>query len=990
MSLIDFAVGTIETLGLMYKKISRKSFAEWCDLQTIDDPYTFVTDDMSLVSLISIAGTTRLVGVEEFDEITERLTQALSTYLSRAYHGVQYVYVRDPDSTDRMIDDILRPAHFTAKRLNIDFTDLLNSRGENLKRFCSYESLYVCLWTTPGVLSKPEISEATKEMRKRMQTQPKLRDAQQPGRLYASLREQHASLMTSFLQDLGDISIMAEKLEAHDAMKIIRQHIDPEFTDISWRASLPGDPAPVRAPIGDTDDLSDLFWPPIRYQLVPRDAEVIDKSSYRIGDRVYSTVYIEIPPQELHPFMRLFNRVEGTIPWRISFLLEGDGLNRMGSKSMIASLVAFSSAASGAIRDAVQDLSRRQQLGETIVKLRIAATTWAPVGDTLLLRTRRATLGRALSGWGNCQVLEESGDCAQGVASTLPAFYRGSIANACAAPISEALPMLPIARPASPWETGSILYRTMDGKIWPYQPGSSLQTTWIDIVFARPGSGKSVLINIGNLATMTNAGLDSIPFISMLDIGPTSQGTVELIQESLPPHLKHYAIYQRLRMTDDYAINPMDLQLGMQKPLPFERAFIVNFLILLVTPIGQDKPYPESAELMSALVDETYLHFSQEGQARRYAKSMNREIDRLLDQLNVKIDPHTTWWEIVEDLFKAGYPHEASMAQRYAVPTISDVAALLNQSQTIEHLYGSKTIDGSDSMLVFFARQLTSAIKDYPILRQPTRFDLSDARIISLDLEEVAPKGGAQADRQTAMMYMLAAHITGKHLFLHPDDLQSVNPLYHSYHEPRIKNIRETQKRLVMDEYHRSAAAPGVRDQVGVYVREGRKRGIQVVIASQRVDDFDDTLIENATNIYIMEAGNEQTLDKINKAFRLSETELYVLRNNIRGPGPAGASFLFKFTTKAGIQSQSLMLSAGAEELWALSTTVEDNVLRRYVTAKIGAVRARRLLAKRFPSGSAKREIEKRNEAMMVKGDLQDDDTNVITKLGDEMIKDYA
>ena len=73
------------------------------------------------------------------------------------------------------------------------------------------------------------------------------------------------------------------------------------------------------------------------------------------------------------------------------------------------------------------------------------------------------------------------------------AVSGASIAPMSLAPFSNVLYMLPLFRPASAWKYGALLLRSPDGKLWPYQPGSSLQTTWIDIFYARPGSGKSVL-----------------------------------------------------------------------------------------------------------------------------------------------------------------------------------------------------------------------------------------------------------------------------------------------------------------------------------------------------------------------------------------------------------------------------------------------------------------------------------------------------------------
>ena len=47
-----------------------------------------------------------------------------------------------------------------------------------------------------------------------------------------------------------------------------------------------------------------------------------------------------------------------------------------------------------------------------------------------------------------------------------------------------------------------------------------------------------------------------------------------------------------------------------------------------------------------------------------------------------------------------------------------------------------------------------------------TSFDIGDARVVSLDLDEVAKSGGDAADRQTSVMYMLARYVLARHYYL--------------------------------------------------------------------------------------------------------------------------------------------------------------------------------------------------------------------------------
>src|SRR5690606_18146633 len=155
---------------------------------------------------------------------------------------------------------------------------------------------------------------------------------------------------------------------------------------------------------------------------------------------------------------------------------------------------------------------------------------------------------------------------------------------------------------------------------------------------------------------------------------------------------------------------------------------------------------------------------------------------------------------------------------------------------------------------------ISSAVREYPILSRITAFDLGEARIVSLDLDEVAKSGGDAADRQTAIMYMLARYILARHYYLTEDALKDMPELYRAYHKSRILEIREDPKRIVFDEFHRTSKVQAVRDQVLVDMREGRKWKVQISLISQSLDDFDAVMVEFATSIFIMDAGPKQAV----------------------------------------------------------------------------------------------------------------------------------
>src|SRR3546814_20244406 len=68
-----------------------------------------------------------------------------------------------------------------------------------------------------------------------------------------------------------------------------------------------------------------------------------------------------------------------------------------------------------------------------------------------------------------------------------------------------------------------------------------------------------------------------------------------------PPGNRHEAAYHRMRRIKEHAINPFDTKLGCREPLPLERAFLVNFLSVLGTPVGETRSEEHTSELQSIM-----------------------------------------------------------------------------------------------------------------------------------------------------------------------------------------------------------------------------------------------------------------------------------------------------------------------------------------------------------------------------------------------------
>ncbi len=723
---------------------------------------------------------------------------------------------------------------------------------------------------------------------------------------------------------------------------------------------------------------------------MPRSAINKNLKVVSIGDRIYSSVFIDLFPQETQLFQTLLDKlVADEIPWRISFLIEGGGLDSLTLNAALTSVLAFSSNVNKLINKSI-NLLRYIDLNTdySVVKFRVCATTWAPIEEERKLRTRTALLARALQNWGSCDISESCGDPFGGAASSMLAVNRNSYAMPTVCPIDEAVKMLPMFRPSSPWEQqkagGALLFRTLDGKLWPYQPGSPLQTTWIDIIYALPGSGKSVLSNAINLALCLQAGQTDLPRISILDIGPSSSGLISLLKAALPEDQKDKAAYYRMRMTPEYAINPFDTQLGLRFPTPEERAFLVNLFTLLTTPVGAASPYDGMSDMIGLIIDESYKNASDTAKPNAYTPSIDELVDAHLEEIGFIVDQKTSWWEVTDALFTAGYTKQAQIAQRYAVPLISDMT-LISRESTVTDLFGSVKIQTGESLIDSFNRMMASSVREYPILASHTKFDLGSARVVSLDLDEVAKSGGDSADRQTAIMYMLGRYALARDFYINEGMLNNVHERYIDYHKKRIEDIKATPKRLVLDEFHRTSKSPIVRDQVLLDMREGRKWKVQIGLISQSLSDFSDVMIEFATSVFIMDAGPAQAIENTSRVFGLSQTARLALKKYVKGPRAGGTTLLAQISTKGKVNTQIITLTLGPIELWSFSTTMDDMIIRDSLYQKIGPKATRLALAKAFPSGTATKYLrDKLDELEKSQGVITDEEKSSVSK---ELIK---
>ncbi|MCL2875780.1 MAG: type IV secretion protein DotO [Betaproteobacteria bacterium] len=1007
------ASSKFEALFLHIIRLLKSDVTDFCDLETTNDKTTIVAQDGSLATVLRFNGVKSLLGRDEYENYVWRFSETLSAFFNVPGYQLQVVFTRDMDVRPEL-NIVAQQQRATAERIGLDINDLIDEQLDRCVNYCHQEDCYLVFWTRPSLLSEFEIKRHIKETNDfRAKTDwPVARNAQNLLAPISTLLEQHATYVTKLAAELSSqqLGCSVEVLEVGEALRAIKKSVYPDEVGNDWQASYPGQPIPFRWKTNDDPtDKSNLLYPPLPAQIMTSSAEIggrgsilPDPTTVRVGSRVYAPLSMLVPPQDPKYFGELFaalnmvsTREQGrfrAMPWSVSFMLASDGLSGLMLRKLGSSLAIFSPTNNKAINGALNALTDYKNNGGCVVKLRLTAMTWSSnlTAESIAeLDLRKRQLRKALEGWGNMTVSEKDGNPMIPFQSCAVGLTTQHVGTPCPAPIDDAVRMLPLTRPASPFDPKqcSVFFRSQDGKALLFPRFSQEQTTWITLIAGRPGSGKSVTLNYLNLQSCVNPGLNQLPYMAIIDIGISSEGVINVIRDALPENMRHLAVYKRLQNSREYCINVLDTPLGQRKPLPKDRQFMQNFVTMLVTPPERKgNAYEHMSSFVGRVIDKAFelkMDNREGSDPILYHTHSAPSVDRALQEVGFHPSEIITWWEIVDTLFKADRLYEAEIAQRYAVPTLPDLSAA---AMTLKDEYDELRIDGM-SVITIFTIGISEAMGDFPIFSQQTRFDIGSARVIALDLQEVAQGVGTEADhKRISLMYMAARQCFMKKIAFAHEEIDFIEPLYREHFHRIADELVDEKKSLVADEYHRTGKQPILDGQFLTDGREGRKWKLEICLSSQRLDDFSEGLREIATTVLVFSGAD------LNKLKDISDIERANYDRHVTGPSLHGTTFLCRVDTISGKYSQLFTLTLGAKTLWALSTTAEDRKLRSLLYAALPGAQARAALARHFPSGSARSRIEalrKASKAPSQLAFLNDDQPDEITKgIADAIIEE--
>lgn len=952
-----------------------------CQLAAPLSDTTLLTSSNDLMSVIEIGGARRFVGPAEFDTMSAALSRALVKVMKGAngkQHSFSFGFRSSPESAVRLLKEILQPNLNTARRLGASDEIHLIDQVKALSAQCKEESIYLILYTHTAGLSpadRKRLNEwreaAAASMRKAAPGMGFRSDefSQTPRVPSIALIPRHAAALNNLLQDLREdtdkngVGILANVLDVGTGLSLMRRHLDATPFDSSWRPRLLGDRSAVLPGVAQRPgDASHLFPMRLGRQLVsePLQEEFGDVEYAKRGNIYYAGVVLEVCPEVGSlPFSELTDRIGREIPWSLNLEMVPNGMSLRKIDQFYIGFMGSMGDQNGRVRDGWKHLKELDKAKYYIGAIRATLTTWATsesaVTDNLsFLRT-------SVESWGSTVVTNETGApglmalcAAAGFSKRMPAPYLPG-------PVAEFARMLPMFQAASVWNSGQLVTHTKGGRPYPVGLGTTKQDFWGVLNFAPSGRGKTFLMNMINLGILFAPGLEELPYLTVIDVGPGSRLVMDLARAILPEHLSRQITSIRIRNSRKYAVNPFDTQLGCDRPTAVDRDFQVSVVSTVCPVLG-----PEGERFIGQVIDEAYKMFGRNSpQQRRWQNSMSEGVAALLQKIEFEVTEKTFVYEVVDALFDRGLVDDASMAQRFAVPKLSD---LIKASRATEILnaYDKTPTPTGELLIDVFTRNIQTAQTEYELISDFTQFEISNAKVVSIDLEEVVTGSDSEeGKRRAAMMFLFGRRLGAKNYFLRWDEIAPLVPdRYQAYQFDRIKRLEEAMKYLEYDEVHYATGMPAMAAQIAVDLRVGRKYKCVTVMSSQLLKDFPPAAVENCYTYFILGAGSETSLTGLRDTFGLSDSEVTAIKTECVSPG----RLFGLFKTRDGATSQVLYSTAGAFIRWAFSTSKDDALLRTAVTELMGGrpadyLKALKMLAKQYPDGTAREAMDLYNRS---------------------------
>lgn len=439
--------------------------------------------------------------------------------------------------------------------------------------------------------------------------------------------------------------------------------------------------------------------------------------------------------------------------------------------------------------------------------------------------------------------------------------------------LDQALSLMPITRPGSPWKAGenSVNFRTPDGKLYPYTPYNRFQALYNELVVDSVGDAIESYHRAINRAIVD--GSKSMPRIGRITVGANNPAfeldTVLTPTDSI--------VEQRCTLPLHAAINLFDTPLGLQYPT-YEQLEDIRCLVQLLC---KSHDYPESFlyEMTELVTKKTYERLSELHRPNAYMPAINARIDETLGRLNA--GSVFSWWEVVSILHEAGEHALAQKAQAFAVPKLKDFVETLQTDKHVHDVFGYRFDCTHRSLLDLLTERLLEVMGHWPALSKPTGLSLESWRMTTIHVDTGLTVPSLRGSQSAAVQYLLARKLLTPGYFTFFDVLYGQAPNeFRDYHADYYEREHSIARKICYSDVHALGDCQPLRNRIISDLRQSRKMAIMVTVDLNTLNYVDRDISQSFNSMIILQpqrlcSAEKQRLMEIDTTFGDHEFDWY-------------------------------------------------------------------------------------------------------------------
>lgn len=950
-----------------------------CNLMCISqhNPNVVINADGSVFSAIEILGTHRyLTNQTEVNYISE-IEGSTASILREPHHTVGMMYVRDPSRTKDQLNNCFQPTIETIERLGIDAKHFFEAQKSDLVANTAFERTLLILKTkkqaVDGIKYDQPVLDGEKIIVERVPSvaQNTLMDS-------IELIQQHNAFVKVMKQAISNY-LAFEEIDGSTYLKYCKEEETQTPLNNYWRAKGVADEEDLT--INDNESTL-VTHPPLAYQIItddknriPNSGGVIDAGNFFVTtiDREYFHISNEY--STFNEFLRALDR---RVPFRAYFELETgtkEFMTELGFRQGWLLWIMFTRYARN-ISDAIKNLVfEADKNNRTLLKGTLSIATWATSIEKV--QQQKRDINQALMSWRSLTPRSPN-DSFAGYYATLPAFSKKQVSRPCIQIADKHIATLPITRAATPIQQGAICLSSLDGKPFPIDPTTAKQDYQATMIAGGMASGKTVFSSVYNNAIMFAKGNVSLPPLAYIDFGSGVHNYLNSLKAWLPETQLHTVVCISLMNKLGNAFNILEPQFGLSGLEETEMGFASSLLSRM---INGTSPTPVNGQVSNAvykIINEFFSHYlanplrydSRLGEYVGEEQRLHLEINKLIETGHIVVAENEvmSWYTIRDKLFtfdKNKYFKHSRFCHRQGSPDLKDLLRLMQQSDRMRKDLQTFRLDSAPTVFLFdhiiaTLESITTRFKN--VLGKKSQIDVSQARVVGVDLKGVAGDGEDPDTKFIKQIFgMIANQLATRNFWRDPKTFLDLVPeIYQSHYRAILDEEADLPQHRFMDEY-RQMKSPEMDDVIGQQVLIARKYSLISTISSQQLDHAPNDFLKLASNIYMLTmTDSDATILK--ERYSLSDSFVAEMKRKVRSEDGFGRIILYvgKYKNISGYLVQLLRNQITASYLWNFASDKVDEQIKLLARKRYGEKTAFLRLAKLFPSGTAKGEIERR------------------------------